>query len=162
VYYDKNIIYPVVKGEGSRTSSITVDSPKKLSIDFNCLGVEVKTTIVLYVEIPYYQTVRIVIEKECSKEGFIDKLAERIVSEEERFGILKLMAMFVTLLVILYMGITCYNLYRGKKLVRAVPCGGGFISRCIGGEERNNGVPLEETATNNTTSNFSELSVNLY
>lgn len=162
VYYDKNVLYPVVKGEGAHTSSITVDSPKKLAIDFNCLGVDIRTTIILYIEILYYQTVKVVIEKECSKEGFIDKLAEKVVAEEEKFGILKIMTMCILLLLILYVGITCYNLYKGKKLAVAVPCGGKLISRCLGTGENDNNAPAEIIDTNNPVSNFSELSVSLY
>ncbi len=36
-------------------------------IDFNCLGVEQRTTLVLHITIPMYKPIELYIDKECSK-----------------------------------------------------------------------------------------------
>lgn len=159
IYYDKNILYPVLKDEGARTGSITIDTPKKLTIDFNCLGVEVRSSLVLFIEIPYYKTVKVIIEKECSKEGLLDRLAEKVVAEEERFGILKILGMCLAVLFIFYLGITCYNLSKGKKLAQAVPCGGRLFAYCTGSDLTSDEVIAAPTETNNPGNNLSELGV---
>eukprot|EP00826_Nyctotherus_ovalis_P037374 TRINITY_DN3402_c0_g5_i6.p1 TRINITY_DN3402_c0_g5~~TRINITY_DN3402_c0_g5_i6.p1 ORF type:complete len:119 (+),score=25.50 TRINITY_DN3402_c0_g5_i6:289-645(+) len=115
--------------------------------------------MVLYIEIPFHQTVKLVIAKQCSKEGLVDRLAEKIVAEEEQFGILKLLGMCLLILLILYVGITCYNLYKGKKLSQSVPCGGGLIAACCGSGDNASEVPAEQAKANNVAGNFSELSV---
>jgi len=129
ISYDENIVYPVIKDEAAKGGSLNITTSKKLTVDFNCLGIEAKTMLILNIDIPFSAPIQIYLEKECSKETLIDKIEESIVSEEENYGILKFMAMFILLCAILFTLVTCYNMSQGKNLTSSVPFGGMVFGR---------------------------------
>ena len=159
--YDKEIVYPVLKGEGARAGTLTVSEPKKLTIDFNCLGVEMVTVVTVTILIPMYNPVTFSISKKCGKENFLDRLQEKIVSEEERFGIIKILFMCALVFFLLYLIITCYNLSQGKSLIKAIPCGAGLLKcfKISEGMDEPETVNVINETTRVDTGNFSELSV---
>lgn len=97
-------------------------------IDFNCLGTEIKTKMLLTVEVPLYSPIKLFIDKECSKEDFVDMLTGNIVSQGAEFGIFNILLLFTFCFLVLYLTITCYNLCNGKELSKSVPCGGILLS----------------------------------
>ncbi len=67
ISYDDSVVYPVLKDEAAMGGPLNSTTPQKLIIDFNCLGVQVKTTMILHIEIPLHSPVKLYIDKECSK-----------------------------------------------------------------------------------------------
>ena len=132
VSYDDKVIYPVLKEEGAKGGVLNTTHPKQLMMDFNCLGIEGKTTIVLHILTPLHSPIQLLIDKECSKETLLDKIEENIIDEEEQYGFLKLICMTIFILAILYSILTCYNMYNGKPFAEAVPCGKSCIEQLFG------------------------------
>ena len=61
----------------------------------------------------------------------MDKIGEKIVEEEETFGILKFLGWALFLFVIVYGAVTLFNVAKGKNLTEAVPCGGSWIANML-------------------------------
>lgn len=134
IAYDETVIYPVVKDEGARTGYLDVDKVKKLVVDFNCLGTEIRTKTILTIEVPLHVPIRLYIEKECKKEDFVDLLTGKMGPQgtgSEMFN-----AVFVCLFffIVVFMLVTLCNLCSGKELSKSVPCGGGFILYMFGSD----------------------------
>lgn len=107
-------------------------SPKKFTVEFNCLGLETRTRLLVHIDIPLRSPVVLAIDKECSKETLIDRLAETIVSNEKTFGAFKVAALVSVIGGIVYMVVTCNNLCKGKSLRQSIPCGGCLYDCCFG------------------------------
>ncbi len=67
--YDDQVVYPVLKGEAAKGGLLNVTVPQQLSIEFNCLGVEKKTSLVLTLEFAVHSPIVLYFDKDCSK-GF--------------------------------------------------------------------------------------------
>jgi hypothetical protein len=65
--YDDAIVYPSIEEEAAKGGSLNTTNAKKITVKFNCLGIEEKTVLVLTFDIPLYLPVVLNIEKECSK-----------------------------------------------------------------------------------------------
>lgn len=132
------MIYPVIKDEGSKTSVLTVDQVKKIVIDFNCLGTEIRTKTILTIEVPLFSPIKLYIEKECKKEDFVDILKGKMGSQGIGSKLLNIIYMSLFGVITVFMTITLYNLCNGKELSKAVPCGGEFIMTICGPDARTN------------------------
>ena len=119
------MVYPVLVDEGSISGELTVTTPKKLTIEFNCLGIETKTEMVLTIDVPLFLPIKLYIEKECSLKT---QPSKEILSQEAEYGFIGLVISGLFCLCILYLALTCYNLCNGKVLSQAVPCGESFFS----------------------------------
>ncbi len=62
-------------------------------------------------------------------ETIVDKLEEKIVAEEESVGIFRFLGWALVLALVVFAGITLFNMSRGKSLAEAMPCGGSCIAR---------------------------------
>jgi hypothetical protein len=96
------------------------------------LGIEVKNTLILHIKIPLHSTVDLYIDKECSKETLIDRIQEVIIEEEEEYGLFKFFGICLFFTVVIYGGITCYNMKKGLPFIQAVPCGSDCITKVCG------------------------------
>eukprot|EP00826_Nyctotherus_ovalis_P029117 TRINITY_DN2296_c0_g1_i16.p1 TRINITY_DN2296_c0_g1~~TRINITY_DN2296_c0_g1_i16.p1 ORF type:complete len:169 (+),score=33.04 TRINITY_DN2296_c0_g1_i16:926-1432(+) len=127
IAYDETVIYPVVKDEGARTGHLDVDRVKKLVIDFNCLGTEIRTKTILTVEVPLHSPIRLYIEKECKKEDFVDMLTGKMGPQGTGSEIFNIVFVCLFSFIVIFMVVTLCNLCSGKELSKSVPCGGNFI-----------------------------------
>ncbi len=128
----------MLKDEAALGGNLNIATPKKLTIEFNCLGIAVLNAMVLHIEVPFHEPIKLFINKECSHETFLDRLEEKIVDEEEEYGVLKFLGMCLFLCGILYLAVTCYNLYQGKPLIQSVPFGSTLILKVIGQDTAKN------------------------
>jgi hypothetical protein len=67
VYYDEQIVYPVLKEEAALGRPLNVSHSQKLTIEFNCLGIAARNTLILYIKVPMHKPIQLLIDKECSK-----------------------------------------------------------------------------------------------
>lgn len=67
VSYDENLVYPVLIEEAAKGGALNISHTQKLTIEFNCMGVEVKNTLILHIKIPLHSPIDLYIDKECSK-----------------------------------------------------------------------------------------------
>lgn len=65
--YDEAILYPSLQEDAAKGGSLNTTAARKIKIDFNCLGIEVITSLVLTIDIPLHLPVVLYIDKECSK-----------------------------------------------------------------------------------------------
>lgn len=124
-------MYPVIKEEAAVGGGISFGMPKKLTVEFNCLGIEIKTRLQLHIDIPLKSPVVLTIEKECSKETLVDRLAEKIVSNEKAYTAVKVGLVVFAVLAVAYTVFTCRNLCKGKPLSQSIPCGLCLCSCCM-------------------------------
>ena len=61
------MVYPSLKGEAAKGGVLNTTRPQQISIDFNCLGIEAKTSFVLIINIPLFEPVTLYFDKECGK-----------------------------------------------------------------------------------------------
>eukprot|EP00826_Nyctotherus_ovalis_P038308 TRINITY_DN3582_c0_g1_i9.p1 TRINITY_DN3582_c0_g1~~TRINITY_DN3582_c0_g1_i9.p1 ORF type:complete len:145 (+),score=29.96 TRINITY_DN3582_c0_g1_i9:1138-1572(+) len=85
----------------------------------------------LHIDIPLKSPVVMSIEKECSKETLVDRLAEKIVSNEKAYTAIKFGLIIFAVLGVAYAVFTCNNLCKGKTLSQSIPCGTCLCSCCI-------------------------------
>jgi len=141
----------VVKDEGAKTGILSVGQTKKLVIDFNCLGTEIKAKTILTIEVPLFSPIKLYIDKECKKEDFVDILRGKIGSQGIASKLLNIIYMSLFAIVTVFMTITLYNLCNGKELSKAVPCGGDFIASICGLNSGTN-VPKQTNVSEMTVS----------
>ena len=137
-----------MSGEGSLEGTLEIGKYKKLTITFNCLGTNGKTTMVLHINTPFYKPIDIVIDKRCVKETLLSRIAEKIATGEDKYGIIGILAVCIIIAMVVYAIMTCCNLCRGKRLVEAVPCGRRLIMIFIGSGEISTPEVIESTAIN--------------
>jgi len=147
------VIYPVLKGKAALSGEISFGRPKKLTIEFNCLGVGVKTRMFLNIDIPLKSRITLVIDKECSQSTLVGHLADKVVTHGKAYGALKISLLCLFICGIAYVVITCINLYEGKSLRQAVPCGGCIFNICLGYAK------VEKNEVNTSQSNVTEITV---
>jgi len=131
IRYEDNIVYPSLRGEAAKGGVISVESAKELIINFNCLGVAKKTTLMLTFEIPKHLDITLYIDKECGKDSLIDKIGEEIVKEEENLGILKFLGFIFCIVIVAIATKTLYNVARGDNFLDALPIGKSLLSRAL-------------------------------
>lgn len=146
------MVYPVLKDDGARAGAIAFGLPQKLTVEFNCLGVEIKTRLQLHIDIPLRSPVVLTIDKECSKETLVDRLAEKIVSNEKAYQAFKFGFIILTIFGLAYVVLTCNNLCKGKSLRQAVPCGGCICNCCCEKEVSKQGDATAQAMGNVTES----------
>jgi len=65
--YDENFVYPSLKGDGAKQNLLDIYSKKTLKLNFNCLGIEGTTTLMLKFDLIIYQPIILYINKQCGK-----------------------------------------------------------------------------------------------
>lgn len=74
ISYDDNLVYPVLTEEAAKGGRINTTHAQKLTIEFNCLGIEMKNTLILHIKIPLHSPINLYIDKECSKGNLLRNL----------------------------------------------------------------------------------------
>lgn len=117
---------------------------KKLTVTFNCLGMNAKTRMILHIHVPLHKNIDLVINKRCTEVTLIDKL----IAGENEYGIIDAISVCLLLIMIIYAVMTCCNMCRGKRLAEAVPCGGKFITAFFGPQRLPSTEAMESTVIN--------------
>lgn len=145
---------------------LEIGIPKELTIEFNCLGIETRTQMTLHIELGLFSPIILSINKECNRESFADKLAEKIVNSKKAYIALKVALYFFAVCGIVYLMITCYNLKKGKPLEQSVPCGRLCVAFLFRSRLKNDhtpiktgGVEVTDMSSVKTVSNFSDSAV---
>jgi hypothetical protein len=87
--------------------------------------------MLLHFDIPLRSSIILAIDKECSKETVVDRLTEKLVSNEKAYGAFKFGIIILTICGIAYAVLTCNNLCKGKSLRQAIPCGEYILDCCF-------------------------------
>ncbi len=135
--YDEGLVYPSIGGSAAAGGSLDVHKAKDLYLTFNCLGVEGTTTLAVWIDVPLHRPLVIYIEKECSEETGVQKVAESLWLGEERYSAMTVAFFLVLLLLVCTCVVTGCNLAIGRSLEDSIPCCGKFVAKMIQGEATN-------------------------